>query len=112
MAFALIIIYAGAILITYLFVIMLATQAPSEEALERLSDYDAASREPMFATIAGFVMLALLTGIMARGLPDADPQRRERDRPGTCWPSCPRRCCATSVTGASSRAWSVPPRAP
>jgi len=73
MAFALIIIYAGAILITYLFVIMLATQAPSEEDLETLSEYDAYSREPAMATAVGFAVLALLTGMMAKGAAELAP---------------------------------------
>lgn len=76
MAFALIIVYAGAILITYLFVIMLATQAPSEEDLDRLADYDAQSRDPVFASIIGFVLLAALTTMLFRGtaaLPPVDP---------------------------------------
>ncbi len=67
MAFALIIIYAGAILITYLFVIMLATEAPSEEELDRLADYDAVAREPMVATGVGFVLLAVLTTMLFSG---------------------------------------------
>jgi NADH-quinone oxidoreductase subunit J len=67
MAFALIIVYAGAILITYLFVIMLATQAPSEEEIESLTGYDAASREPIAATFAGFVLLAVLTSMLFAG---------------------------------------------
>lgn len=67
MAFALIIVYAGAILITYLFVIMLATQAPSEEELDRLADYDAQARDPVLATIVGFVLLAALTTMLFRG---------------------------------------------
>lgn len=73
MAFALIIIYAGAILITYLFVIMLATQAPSEEETDRLSEYDAVAREPLAASVIGFVLLAVLTTMLFRGvgnLPD------------------------------------------
>ena len=45
MAFALVIIYAGAILITYLFVIMLATQQPTSDAEELLDDTDAVARE-------------------------------------------------------------------
>lgn len=69
MAFALIIIYAGAIIITYLFVIMLATQAPSEDDNEALSLYDASAREPIAATLAGFVLLALLTTMLFRGTP-------------------------------------------
>jgi NADH-quinone oxidoreductase subunit J len=67
MAFAMIIIYAGAILITYLFVLMLATQAPVEEETDRLADYDASAREPILATIAGFAMLAILTTIVFGG---------------------------------------------
>jgi NADH-quinone oxidoreductase subunit J len=67
MAFALVIVYAGAILITYLFVIMLATQAPSEEELDVLADYDVESRSPMAATIAGFVLMAGLTTMFFRG---------------------------------------------
>lgn len=69
MAFALIIIYAGAILITYLFVIMLATQAPDEGDEDALSEYDASAREPIAASAAGFVLLALLTTMMFRGTP-------------------------------------------
>jgi NADH-quinone oxidoreductase subunit J len=42
MAFAMIIVYAGAILITYLFVIMLATQSPQEGEVEVLTEYDTA----------------------------------------------------------------------
>ncbi|MBX3364088.1 MAG: NADH-quinone oxidoreductase subunit J [Phycisphaeraceae bacterium] len=70
MAFALIIIYAGAILITYLFVIMLATQAPTEaEEEDKGAPYDLASREPGIAAVAGFVLLAALTTMFARGIP-------------------------------------------
>lgn len=68
MAFALIIIYAGAILITYLFVIMLATQAPTAEEIDVLSEYDRYSREPILSTIAGFALLATLTSMLVGGL--------------------------------------------
>jgi len=67
MAFALVIVYAGAILITYLFVIMLATQAPVEEEVERLADYDRVAREPIPATIAGFALLGVLTTVLFGG---------------------------------------------
>ncbi len=67
MAFALVIVYAGAILITYLFVIMLATEAPTEEEAESQPDYDRYSREPIGAAVAGFVLLATLTTLFARG---------------------------------------------
>jgi NADH-quinone oxidoreductase subunit J len=68
LAFALIIVYAGAILITYLFVIMLATQSPAEEEIEVLADYDVEAREPISGTVAGFVLLAVLTSMMFRGV--------------------------------------------
>ena len=73
MAFALIIVYAGAILITYLFVIMLATEAPSEEQSDILTEYDRVSREPLAATFAGFILLAGLTTLFAVGLPNVKP---------------------------------------
>lgn len=69
MAFALVIIYAGAILITYLFVIMLATQAPTEEMVENQDAFDRVAREPVMATVAGFLLLAVISTLMARGVP-------------------------------------------
>jgi NADH-quinone oxidoreductase subunit J len=68
MAAALIIVYAGAILITYLFVIMLATQAPEEGETEVLAQYDTVAREPIVATLVGFVLLAVLTTMIFRGV--------------------------------------------
>lgn len=60
MAFALIIVYAGAILITYLFVLMLAQQAQSEEDIRTLAEYDRTPREPAAAVIVGFILVAVL----------------------------------------------------
>ncbi len=54
-AVALIIVYAGAILVTYLFVIMLAKQRGS-------AVYDHRSREPFMAVVAGFVLMAAVAG--------------------------------------------------
>jgi NADH-quinone oxidoreductase subunit J len=68
MAFALIIIYAGAILITYLFVIMLATQAPTEGDEEHLASYDTEAREPWAASAAGFLVIGVVTALMYRGI--------------------------------------------
>lgn len=68
MAFALVIIYAGAILITYLFVIMLATQAPTGDDDEDLEDVDAVAREPILACAIGFVMVGLITAAMFGGI--------------------------------------------
>jgi len=63
MAAALVIIYAGAILVTYVFVIMLAAQAQSggsDKPLAGLAEYDTRSREPLLATAVGFITLAVL----------------------------------------------------
>lgn len=79
MAFALIIIYAGAIVITYLFVIMLAEQAPSDDELGSMADYDRFSREPMIATGVGFVLLGLLTVMLAEGFGNGEmPSQADR----------------------------------
>jgi NADH-quinone oxidoreductase subunit J len=56
---ATIIIYAGAIVVTFLFVIMLAQQ-------EGISSADQRSREPFLATVAGFVLLAALLCVLQR----------------------------------------------
>lgn len=82
MAFALVIIYAGAILITYLFVIMLATEAPSEEEVERLALYDRFAREPIAAVLAGFVLLTAMIGLLNKGVAELGAGRDGIDRPG------------------------------
>jgi NADH-quinone oxidoreductase subunit J len=75
-AFALVIVYAGAILITYLFVIMLATQAPREDDVDATPEYDTKAREPIAATAAAFVLLAVLTTMMFRGVNAGLPEPR------------------------------------
>lgn len=63
MAAALVIIYAGAILITYVFVIMLAVQAvtpDSATAAQIMADYDNTSRDPFIAAAIGFVLMGVL----------------------------------------------------
>lgn len=57
---ATIIIYAGAIVVTFLFVIMLAQQAGRSSA-------DTMSREPFLASMAGFITLGVLVAILERG---------------------------------------------
>lgn len=81
MAFALVIIYAGAILITYLFVIMLATEAPSEEEVESLSAYDRFAREPVSAVFAGFVLMAAMFGLINKGVGEMGPGAPAIDAP-------------------------------
>ncbi len=56
---ATIIIYAGAIIVTFLFVIMLAQQVG-------LSDADDRSREPLLASVTGFVLLGTLLFVLQR----------------------------------------------
>jgi NADH-quinone oxidoreductase subunit J len=62
MAAALVLIYAGAILITYVFVIMLAAsaQAPGSSPIAGLGEYDKVSREPFAACCVGFAMMGIL----------------------------------------------------
>jgi NADH-quinone oxidoreductase subunit J len=67
MAFALVIVYAGAILITYLFVLMLAQQAQTPGDLGSQPEYDRVPREPAGAVVVGFVMLALLSELVFTG---------------------------------------------
>lgn len=56
---ATIIIYAGAIIVTFLFVIMLAQQSG-------LSDADDRSREPLLTTVTGFLLLGTLLFVLQR----------------------------------------------
>ncbi len=64
MAFALVIVYAGAILITYLFVLMLAQQAREADDPSGGAEYDRIPREPAAAVAVGFVMLAVLCDVI------------------------------------------------
>ena len=76
MAFALVIIYAGAILVTYVFVIMLASQ-PGEAGGESQAEAgaDRVAREPAAAVMAGFLLLAVLLTVAfdGRGLSPSAP---------------------------------------
>jgi NADH-quinone oxidoreductase subunit J len=62
MAAALVLIYAGAILITYVFVIMLAASAQTSEAspLYGVGEYDLVSRDPFMAACVGFALMGVL----------------------------------------------------
>jgi NADH:ubiquinone oxidoreductase subunit 6 (subunit J) len=65
---ATIIVYAGAIIVTFLFVLMLAQQ-------EGLSDADDRSREPLLSTLTGFVLLGAVLYVLKLGY-----DTRELDR--------------------------------
>ncbi len=69
---ATIIIYAGAIVVTFLFVIMLAQQ-------EGLTSADARSREPFLASLAGFVLLGSLWVLLDRTY-NLEPVLRQLDQ--------------------------------
>lgn len=62
-AFAVILIYAGAILVTYMFVIMLASQSGPKGMLES-PEYERVSREPLAAVAAGFLLLAVMLSVV------------------------------------------------
>jgi NADH-quinone oxidoreductase subunit J len=59
MAAALVLIYAGAILVTYVFVIMLAASS-AQAGVEKLSEYDAVSRDPLIASAVGFALMGVV----------------------------------------------------
>lgn len=62
MAAALVLIYAGAILVTYVFVIMLAQQAQQPQGTQEPvgAPYDQTSREPIIASAVGFTLMGVL----------------------------------------------------
>jgi NADH-quinone oxidoreductase subunit J len=62
LAAATIIVYAGAIVVTFLFVIALAQQAGA-------TVYDQRARQPFMATLAGFVLLGGMLFALSKGLP-------------------------------------------
>jgi NADH:ubiquinone oxidoreductase subunit 6 (subunit J) len=73
LAAASIIIYAGAIIVTFLFVLMLAQQSGR-------SDADARSREPLFSTFTGFILLgALLYVLQVTYVKNEASQKRDPD---------------------------------
>jgi NADH-quinone oxidoreductase subunit J len=74
MAAALVLIYAGAILVTYVFVIMLAASS-TPGGVARLSEHDALSREPLAASAVGFALMGVVLFVIfdrAAQLPAAD----------------------------------------
>ena len=71
LAAALVIIYAGAILVTYTFVIMLASEASGQGLVSKMTggtapelDLDVKSRSPLLACLGGFVTMAALLSVI------------------------------------------------
>lgn len=85
-AFGMVIIYGGAILVTYVFVIMLASQSAelagdeeSDEADEDVNTspvYDRVAREPAAAVVVGFLLLAMFLDVTFRQAPSPNPAAR------------------------------------
>src|SRR6266480_7644917 len=63
LAAATVIVYAGAIVVTFVFVIMLAQQSGA-------TVYDQRSRQPFFATVLAVLLLAALLGTLEAASPD------------------------------------------
>ena len=62
---ALVMVYAGAILVTYVFVIMLSQQSVlTSDRFRDAFDYDRAAREPAWTVMAGFVLSATIAGVI------------------------------------------------
>ncbi len=64
MAMAMVIIYGGAILVTYMFVIMLASRSaePTDDE-DETPKYERVAKEPLIAVIAGFTLLSALLSV-------------------------------------------------
>lgn len=73
MAFAMLIIYGGAILVTYMFVIMLATPPRSFDEKDDGPAYERFASEPMWAAAAGFLLLAVVLSVVFQ------PMERNQD---------------------------------
>lgn len=105
MAFALVIVYAGAILITYLFVLMLAQQAPEGGDPQRQAEYDVIPREPATAALVGFVLLAVLSDMVVSGAEELPPPPSAAQIRADAWedlealPDRVREAAAASVDG-------------
>lgn len=62
---ALVIVYAGAVLVTYVFVIMLSQQSSTTDGRSAsVLNYDRSARRPVWTSLAGFVLMATLVGVI------------------------------------------------
>jgi len=72
-AFALVIVYAGAILITYMFVLMLARQASDTEHEGEIPSYDRVPRDPVSAAVVAAIFMGIVVAATFSGLSDLAP---------------------------------------
>ena len=77
MAFAIIIVYAGAILITYMFVLMLANQTADPNMPDPKAYCDKIPREPAAAVGVCFLLLCIITGTVLHGTSQLPSQPSE-----------------------------------
>ncbi len=69
-AFALVIVYAGAILITYMFVLMLSQQASDASHTGEIPKYDRSPRDPIAAVVVAAIVMATVVSATFTGLGD------------------------------------------
>jgi NADH-quinone oxidoreductase subunit J len=76
MAVALVLIYAGAILVTYVFVIMLAAEAGGggSGALSNIPEHDAIARSPRMACLIGFALMGVMMFVIFDRAPTSLPK--------------------------------------
>ncbi|MEC8102066.1 MAG: NADH-quinone oxidoreductase subunit J, partial [Planctomycetota bacterium] len=73
LGFAVVIVYAGAILITYMFVLMLAQQAQSPDLEDERPTYDRFAREPIGGAVVAFLLLAFMNHLIFTGTGELTP---------------------------------------
>jgi len=79
-AFALVIVYAGAILITYMFVLMLAQQASDSSHAGEIPHYDRFPRDPCAAVVVAALVMGVVVSAAFTGLGDLPPAAGETAR--------------------------------
>jgi NADH-quinone oxidoreductase subunit J len=83
MAAALVLIYAGAILVTYVFVIMLAAEASQPGAATKgFLEHDQISKDPVIAAAVGFTLMGVILFVIfdkAQGAPAPAPESPPRN---------------------------------
>jgi len=84
LAFALVIVYAGAILITYMFVLMLAQQA-SGDSKSGAAEYDRNARDPIAAVFVGLVLFLSIATIMWKAVDSFDPATTGQIQRARAW---------------------------
>jgi len=80
MAFAVVIVYAGAILITYMFVLMLAHQASDADNVGEIPAYDRRSRDPVAGVVVAALLAATITTVTLLGVSELQPAATQHEQ--------------------------------